>query len=117
MEIGVEIKEKFSLVSVMGDMGEGDFERLGHTIDTLMTKGYMHVVLDLSGVFFINANGLAALMSDLGRVRFHRGDFRIVGLNSRIMALFRAMGVDTWFDLYKNVQEMMEKTHRFPVTA
>jgi anti-anti-sigma factor len=112
MEIGIEIKEKFSLVHVDGDMGEGDTEKLGHAIETLMKKGYMHVVLDLTGVPSMNANGLGTLVNHWSRVRFKRGDLRIVGLNGRLMHLFKTMGVDAMFDLYRDVAEMVEKSGR-----
>jgi anti-anti-sigma factor len=112
MEIGIEIKEKFSLVHVNGDMSEDDLGKLGSAIETLMKKGYMHVVLDLTDVSFMNANGLGALVNHWNHVRFKRGDLQIVGLNSRLMHLFRTMGVDTLFNIYQSVTEMMEKTGR-----
>ena len=117
MEIGIEIKEKFSLVHVDGDMSEGDMEKLGHAIETLMQKGYKRVVLDLTNVKFMNANGLGTLVNQWTHVRFKRGELRIVGLNSRLMHLFRTMGVDAMFEIYRDVAEMTEKTNRIPAIA
>jgi len=117
MEIGIEIKEKFSLLSVAGDMGDEDFEALGHSIDTLMGKGYLRVVLDLTRVSYMSANGLGALATHWSRIRFKRGDLKIVGLNSRLEYLFRSMGVDSMFETYRDVRQMMEKTGRLPVVA
>ncbi len=117
MEIGIEIKERFSLVHVNGDMSEDDLGKLGNAIETLMKKGYLHVVLDLADVSFMNAKGLGALVNHWTHVRFKRGDLRIVGLNSRLMHLFRVMGVDALFDVYQDVGEMMEKTGRMPAVA
>ena len=117
MEIGIEIKERFSLVHANGDMSSEDLEKLGKAIETLMKKGYMHVVLDLTDVPYMNANGLGALVNHWNHIRFKRGDMKIVGLNSRLMYLFRSMGVDMLFDLYRNVAEMAEKTNRNPAVA
>ena len=117
MEIGIEIKERFSLVHVDGDLSEGDLGKLGNAIETLMKKGYLHVVLDLTGVPSMNAKGLGTLVNHWTHVRFKRGDLRIVGLNSRLMHLVRAMGVDVLFDIYQDVHEMMEKTGRLPAIA
>jgi anti-anti-sigma factor len=117
LEIGIEIKEKFSLVHVEGDMGAEDLGKLGTAIETLMKKGYRHVVLDLTGVPSMNANGLGTLVNHWSRVRFKRGELRIVGLNSRLMHLFRTMGVDVMFDLYQSVAEMVEKTNRAQAIA
>jgi anti-sigma B factor antagonist len=117
MEVGIEIKERFSLVHVDGDMSEGDLDKISHAIETLMKKGYLHVVLDLTNVKYMNANGLGTLVNHWTHIRFKRGDLRIVGLNSRLMHLFRMMGVDLIFDIYQNVSEMMEKTGRLPAIA
>jgi anti-anti-sigma factor len=117
MEIGIEIKERFSLVHANGDMSEGDLSKLGNAIETLMKKGYLRVVLDLTDVSYMNAKGLGALVNHWNHIRFKRGDLRIVGLNSRLMYLFRTMGVDSLFEIYGNVSEMMEKTGRLPAIA
>jgi anti-sigma B factor antagonist len=117
MEVGIEIKERFSLVHVDGDMSEGDLEKISHAIETLMKKGYLHVVLDLTNVKYMNANGLGTLVNHWTHIRFKRGDLRIVGLNSRLMHLFRTMGLDMIFDIYQSVAEMMEKTGRLPAIA
>ncbi len=117
MTVGIEIKEKFSLIVVDGDMSESDVEKLDHAIETLMSKGYLHIVLDLTQVVYMNANGLATLVNHWGKTRYKGGDLRIVGLNSRLMHLFRTMGVDQTFDFYPDVADMMEKTGRLPAIA
>lgn len=117
MEVGIEIKEKFSLVTVNGDLGEDDLEKVSNAIETLLKKGFLHVVLDLTKVEYMNANGLGTLVNHWNRIRFKRGDLQIVGLNSRLMHLFRMMGVDQVFEIYPSVGEMMEKTGRMPVVA
>ncbi|ERR1019366_3741989 len=117
MEVGIEIKERFSLIHVDGDVGEGDLDKISNAIELLMKKGYLHVVLDLTNVKYMSANGLGTLVNHWTHIRFKRGDLRIVGLNSRLMHLFRMMGVDLIFDIYQNVTEMMEKTGRLPAIA
>jgi anti-anti-sigma factor len=117
MELGIEIKEKFSLVNATGDFSEVDLEKLSHAIETLMKKGYLHVVLDLTNVSTMNANGLGALVNHWSHIRFKRGDLQIVGLNSRLMHLFRTMGVEQIFEIYPSIHVMMEKTGRMPAIA
>lgn len=114
MEIGIEIKERFSLITADGDMSENDLGKLSNAMETLMKKGYKHVVLDLSDVAFMNANGLGALVNHWGQIRFKQGDLKIVGLNSRLGHLFRTMGADQIFDTYPDLMDMMEKTGRLP---
>ncbi len=44
-----------------------------------MKKGYLHVVLDLTNVKFMSANGLGALVNHWNHIRFKRGDLRLSG--------------------------------------
>jgi len=117
MEVGIEIKEKFSLVHVDGDIGTDDMEKIDEAIETLMSKGYRHVVLDLTNVRYMTASGVGNLVNHWNHIRFKRGDLRIVGLNSRLMYLFRMFGVDRTLDIYPDLTEMMEKTGMFPAIA
>jgi anti-anti-sigma factor len=117
MELGIEIKEKFSLIVAEGDFNEDDLEKLNNAIDVLLKKGYRHVVLDMSNVPSMNAKGLGALVNEWGNIRFKRGDLKIVGLNSRLLHLFRSMGLEGTFDLYPSITEMIAKAGRLPATA
>ncbi len=115
--IGIEIKEKFSLMTLEGDLGEWDIAELGDAMDNLIKKGYRHMVLDLSRVSFMGANVLGALLNHWGQIRFRKGDLKIVGLSSRLMNLFKSMGAEKAFEIYADVNEMMLKTGRMPVYA
>ncbi len=115
--VGIEIKEKFSLITLEGDLSELDIQELGEAMDNMIKKGYRHMVLDLSRVSFMNANVLGALLNHWGQIRFRKGDLKIVGLSSRLMHLFRSMGVEKAFEIYLDVKEMMVKTGRMPVYA
>jgi anti-sigma B factor antagonist len=117
MEIGIEVKQKFSLLTVIGDLDDDDLEKLGHSIEMLMGKGCLRVVLDLTQVATMSANGLGTLARHWSLIRFKRGDLKIVGLNSRLKYLFRSMGTGEMFETYRDVQEMMEKTGRLPIVA
>jgi anti-anti-sigma factor len=117
MEIGVEIKEKFTLLSIVGELDDDDLEKLEGSIRQLMGRGCRRVVLDLTQVSAMSANGLGTLVRLWSYIRFKRGDLKIVGLNSRLEYLFRSMGAEGMFETYRDVREMMEKTGRLPVLA
>lgn len=108
MNIGIEIREKYSLVHVTGDLGEEDIQKVGNAIDKLIDKGYRRVVLELTGVSSMNAKGVGALVNHWNHVRFKRGDLRIVGLNGRLMHFFRSMGAEGVIETYRTLEEMNE---------
>ncbi|HVZ80459.1 MAG TPA: STAS domain-containing protein [bacterium] len=117
MNIGIEVREHFSLVHVDGDLTSEDFERLGTAIDRLINKGYRHVVLEMTGVAEMDAKGVGTLVNHWNHVRFKRGDLRIVGLNGRLAHLFRAMGVDGLFGKARTLAELLEQKASTAVSA
>ena len=76
MEIGIEIKEKFSLLHVVGDVSEGDLEELSKAFDNLLKKGYLHIVLDLTGVSLMSAKGLGVPGATLESYSLQEGGFK-----------------------------------------
>lgn len=117
MNLGVEVREHFSLVHIDGDLTGEDVEKLGATIDRLIDKGYRHVVLELTGVPQMDAKGVGTLVNHWNHVRFKRGDLRIVGLNGRLAHLFRAMGVDELFGKEKTLAELIKRQVSSAVSA
>lgn len=117
MNIGIEVRQHFSLVHVDGDLTGADVEKLGAAIDRLIDKGYRHVVLELTGVSEMDAKGVGTLVNHWNHVRFKRGDLRIVGLNGRLAHLFRAMGVEDLFGKERTLAELMRKETSTAVSA
>jgi anti-anti-sigma factor len=117
MNIGIEIREHFSLVHIDGDLSGEDLDKLGTAIDRLMNKGYRNVVLELTGVAEMDAKGVGTLVNHWNHVRFKRGDLRIVGLNGRLAHLFRAMGVEDLFGKDRTLAELMKRQNSTAISA
>jgi anti-sigma B factor antagonist len=58
------------------------------------------VVLDMSGVKFVDSSGLGALISCLRQLNGRRGDFRLCEMSSTVRALFELMRMHRVFNIH-----------------
>lgn len=66
------------------------------------------VVLDLSGVKFIDSSGLGALIACLRKINEQRGDFRLCEMSRTVRALFELMRMHRVFSIYATRQEAVQ---------
>ena len=60
------------------------------------------VVLDMSGVNFVDSSGLGALISCLRQVNARKGDFRLCGMSRTVRALFELMRMHRVFNIHES---------------
>lgn len=63
------------------------------------------VVLDLSGVKFIDSSGLGALISCLRQVNGRKGDFRLCSMSTNVRALFELMRMHRVFNIHSSRED------------
>ncbi len=73
-------------------------ERLAAAID----RGSMAIVIDLSGVEFIDSTGLSVLLNGLRLVTQMDGRMAIVCANPTVLRLFQITSLDETFDIFDN---------------
>ena len=59
------------------------------------------VVLDMSGVKFVDSSGLGALISCLRQVNGRKGDFRLCAMSKTVRALFELMRMHRVFNIHE----------------
>ena len=70
--------------------------------------GAQNVVIDLSGVDFIDSTGLGVLMGGAKRVRSSGGDIRLVMAGSRLAELIELTRLDRVLDVFDSVSAATE---------
>lgn len=63
------------------------------------------VVLDMTGVKFVDSSGLGALISCLRLLNSRRGDFKLCALSKTVRALFELMRMHRVFNIHDSRQE------------
>lgn len=67
---------------------------------TALMQDRSRVVLDLSGVNFVDSSGLGALISSLRQANSRKGDFRLCELTRTVRALFELMRMHRVFTIH-----------------
>jgi len=66
------------------------------------------IVLDLSGVGYMDSSGVASLVKLLARARRDEVDLRLSGLTSRVRSVFEITRLDTVFEIYTDLEEALQ---------
>jgi anti-sigma B factor antagonist len=93
----------WSVVAVTGELELGTAPRLRQQVVSLIGGGRSHLVIDLSGVDFVDSVGLGVVVGALKRARTHGGDVLITGAEPRVRALFEITRLDEIIGLYPDV--------------
>ena len=94
-----------TVVAVTGEIDVYTAPKLREQIVTLVDEGQYHLVIDMSGVEFLDSTGLGVLVGGLKRVRAHDGSLALVCDEERILKIFRITGLTKVFPIFATVDE------------
>ena len=86
-------------LDLIGDLDMAGAPVLRQSVVQEVSKGNNFLVLDLSGLPFIDSAGLGAIIGGLRRVRSHEGDLLLVGLNDELQKVFELCELDQIFNM------------------
>jgi anti-sigma B factor antagonist len=102
-EIGVfqeQLSPEVWMVGVRGRLDQALSPRLDESLIELIGDGRTQLVVDLTGVTYINSGGLRCLVSAWRKAQKQNGDVVLFGLNARLQEIFSMIGFDTVFRIY-----------------
>jgi anti-sigma B factor antagonist len=67
-----------------------------------------NIVVDLSGVNFIDSTALATLVQGIKRARQHQGDIRLSGLARPVRMVFELTRLDKVFEIYSTKEAAVQ---------
>jgi anti-anti-sigma factor len=94
-----------AVVSVAGEVDLETASELGdHALDALREVS-PHVVVDLSGVTFMDSTGLKVLLTIQRRAQLAGGSFAVAGATRSVRKVLTLTGLDQTFALHDTVDE------------
>jgi anti-sigma B factor antagonist len=108
----IKVKEKYEavIVELKGNvMGGPEAKEFSDLIHKLIDEGKKNIVIDLSGVKFMNSSGLGMLISGYTTVKNGGGKFVIAGATEKINSLLVITKLITIFESYETVEKAIEK--------
>lgn len=75
------------------------------------------VILDLSGVRFMDSSGLGAMLSCLRQLTARKGDLKLCGLSKQVRGAFELVRLHRIFDIYPSRAEAVSAFQSRPATV
>jgi anti-sigma B factor antagonist len=85
-------------------MGGDDTKKFNELLHKLIDENKKNVVIDLSGVQFMNSSGLGMLIGGLTTMKKANGYFKLAGITEKIESLLIITKLITIFETYEDVE-------------
>ena len=101
--LDVSNRQDWTVLAVTGELELATAPQLRQRVVGLVSAGDIRLILELSGVDFIDSVGLGVLVAVLKRVRGRGGEVVVAGAGPRVGDLLRVTRLDEILDLYPDV--------------
>lgn len=101
--------DRAAVVSTRGEIDATSVEQLRPELTALADAGHSQVVLDLTGVTFLDSSGLGALVSSHRRLQLLGGRLRLVCRNDLVLRVFRLTGLDNVMSIVPTLEQALEE--------
>ena len=110
MDFGVATRQAgaYTVVEVTGEFDVYTAPVLEESLGELVDGGQRDIVVDLSGVTFMDSTGLGLLIKALKWTREKDGSLRIVANTEKVLKVFRVTGLDSVLALYDTLAKATE---------
>ena len=103
-----KVIQDISVIDVSGDIDFREMIRIKWVIGALIDKERTRVVLNLKAVDHINYLSIGVLVEQLRILRNSNGDLKLSGMSPYLRSIFRAVGMDQFFEQYTSLEDAIE---------
>ncbi len=107
MEIQLNDAVVATVLQISGDIDASSSTKLAQAVNELLGQGKVKLVVDLSGVAFMDSSGIASLVLLYKRSKSALGDLRVCGLQDGVQALFDMTRLNRLLDVFPDATAAM----------
>jgi anti-sigma B factor antagonist len=108
MKIKQNPQDKVMVLELSGKiMGGPDFDKFKNEIASVVEGGYKNVILDMSGVPWINSTGLGILVSAFHTLKKNGGVMKICEVSTRIDNILNVTQLKLVFETFDTEKEAL----------
>jgi anti-sigma B factor antagonist len=107
-----EIDETRVILRVVGEIHATTAPEFSERLNAAIAQGRTGVVLDLTGVEFIDSTGLSVLLNGLRRVTRVRGTMVLACANPTVLRLFEITKLDSTFEIVGDCDEAVARVRQ-----
>ncbi len=104
----IEWIDKSVVVRITGDIDAARSTAVQHPILALLDKRPERIVVDFSGVAYMDSAGLASFVKLLSRTRKQGAELRLAALSDMLKGLFEITRLDTVFNICDSEEAALE---------
>lgn len=105
MELKTHEDGPITIVTVTGDLVIGEAETtFKKTVTRLLEEGRVNLLVDLSGVGFLDSSGLGALVRALTNSQKEGGQTKLLGAGPQIRKLLQMTKLDSVFEIHEDLE-------------
>ncbi len=93
---------KTGILALQGDIDMHRSPEVKETLEPLIAQKMPRILVDFSGVTYIDSSGLATMIETLQRIQSYGGKFAMFGLRESVKAVFEIARLDQIFSLYSD---------------
>lgn len=109
MKYSIDKQEKYTLIRLEEEKLDSSIAPiLKSDFITYQAEGAKNLILDLSGVKYIDSSGLSALLVGNRVFNEHQGVFIISSINDHVMKLIKISQLDTVLNILPTVEECID---------
>jgi anti-sigma B factor antagonist len=100
------------VIAVKGEIHSTTAPEFSERLNDAISRGNTAVVLDLTGVEFIDSTGLSVLLNGLRRITRAHGRMVIACANPTVLRLFEITRLDSTFEILASCDEAIERVRQ-----
>lgn len=100
LTLGVDDAAGRAVLTVAGDVDVDTAPALRYAVHDLLEQGHRDLVVNVSGVEFIDSTGLGVLVGMLREARSRKGTLELVCTQARMLKLLHLTGLDEAFTVH-----------------
>ncbi len=107
LSVRTQSRDGRGVVTVVGEVDVYTAPRLRERMFDLISEGEHDLIIDLTGVEFLDSTGLGVLIHGRNRLSEHHGSLALVCAQERILKVFRITGLIGLFPFYTDLEAAM----------
>jgi len=106
MELDIRDDGRVTILVLRGDLGIGDSETLfKRTVSRLLEDGKVQLLIDCTGLRFVDSTGLGAFVRALTTSQHEGGQAKLLGVGPHMRKLLEMTRLDSVFEMFTDPKE------------
>jgi anti-sigma B factor antagonist len=104
-DLTVTDRDNCAVLAVTGELDVATAPQLRQEAVRLASSGCTHLVIDLSGVDFLDSTGLGVIVGVLKRLRTHGGELAVAGAENHVRKVFDITRISDIVSMYDTADD------------